>query len=238
VAADPPRAALRPYHRQHKGDVLPEQLPPDIRITRLEGGSVEAWGGDSLAHALLERAGFIVQWHSNSRYHRLPWDQGASRENEQATHAAQMLTLAGYRVDLDPELTTRHAGPADDPDGGYRLSDQLCAMVEAMTGAATYDTAAALTDQVVHDVHGLLPALTRFFQAAGQQALAAGTEPARRLASDFEEAAGPITGVAMRLADAPEHLRRLGPTAPAQQAADVTAYVPQPPAAIGRPRAR
>jgi hypothetical protein len=220
-----------------RGGALPEQPPPDVRITRLGGGSVEAWGGDSLARALLQRAGFILQWHVNSSYHRLPWDQGPIRENEQATHAAQMLTLAGYSVDLDPGLTT-HPVPAGGSDGGYRLSDHLHALTQAMTGAETYDTAAALTDQVVHDVHGLLPALTRFFQAAGRQALAADTEPGRRLASDFEEAAVTVTGIAMRLAHAGEHLRRLGPTAPAQQAADVTADVPQPPTAIRRPRTR
>jgi hypothetical protein len=124
------------------------------------------------------------------------------------------------------------------PDGGYRFGDQLRAVTEAMSGAETYDTAAALTDQVAGDIHGLLPTLTRFLQAAGQQALASGTETARRLAADFEEAAGTVTGIAMRLADAGGHLRRLGPTAPAQQAADVTADVAQPPSALGRPRTR
>ncbi|SEG94908.1 hypothetical protein SAMN05216223_13163 [Actinacidiphila yanglinensis] len=87
-----------------------------------------------------------------------------------------MLTLAGYRVDLDPQLNTRHAVPVDDPHSGYRLSDQLRAPTEAM-GAETYDSAANLTDQVVDDVHGLPPALTQFLQAAGQQALTASTEP-------------------------------------------------------------
>ncbi|WUH90397.1 hypothetical protein OG900_09965 [Streptomyces sp. NBC_00433] len=133
--------------------------------------------GDSLARALLERAGFTVQWHFNSLCHRLTWGQGPIRENEQATHAAQMLTLAGYRVDLDPGLTTHRTGLPAGPGGGYRLSDQLRALTQAMDGAETYDAAAALADQVAHDVHGLLPALTRFLQAAGQQAHAAGTGP-------------------------------------------------------------
>ncbi|WP_433892548.1 hypothetical protein [Streptomyces sp. CA-111067] len=219
------------------GDVTPEQ--PHVRITRLGGGSVEAWGGDGLARALLERAGFTVQWHFNSRYYRLPWDQGPVHENEQATHAAQMLTLAGYRVDLDPQLTAHPAAPAGGSDGGYRLGDQLRALTEAMNGAKTCDAAAALTDQVVHDVDGLLPTLSRFLEAAGQQALAAGTEPARRLASDFEDAAATVTGIAMRLADAGEHLRRLGPPErPAQPDADAVGTVPHPPTATSRPRTR
>jgi hypothetical protein len=239
VAAGPSRWEAFRHYPPHRGDALPEQPPPDVRISRLEGGSVEAWGGDSLAQALLERAGFIVQWHFHFRYHRLEWDQGRSRENEQATHAAQMLTLAGYRVDLDPRLTTQHAGSPAGSAGGYRLGDQLRAMTAAMTGAETYDTAAALADQVVGDVHGLLPALTRFLQAAGQQALAAGTEPARRLASDFEEAAGTVTGIAMRLAHTGEHLRRLRPPErPEQPAAGVGDTTPHPPAATGRPRTR
>jgi hypothetical protein len=81
--------------------------------------------------------------------------------------------------------------------------------------------------------------LTRFLQAAHQQALGADTEPARRLASDFEEAAGTVTGIAMRLAHAGEHLRHLGPTErPEQPAADVGGTVPHPPAFTGRPRTR
>lgn len=39
-----------------------------------------------------------------------------------------MLTLAGYRVDLDPQLTNGHSVPADGSEGGYRLSDQLRAL--------------------------------------------------------------------------------------------------------------
>jgi hypothetical protein len=151
-----------------------------------------------------------------------------------------VLTLAGYRVDLDPGLTTQHAGSSADPDSVHRLGDQLRAMTEAMTGAETYDTAATLTDQVVHDVHGLLPALTRFLQAAGQQTLAAGTGPARRLASDFEEAAGTVTGIAMRLANAGDHLRRLGPPERPEQptAAVGDTAAPPPPTPTGRPRTR
>lgn len=198
----------------------PEQ--PDVRITRLEFGSVEAWGGDHLAGALLERAGFIPQWQFTATYHRLPWDQSRQRENQQASHAGQMLTLAGYRVDLDPSLATHPAQPTD-PDAG-------------------------LTDQVVNDIHGLLPHLAQFLHAAHQQALAAGTEPARRLAADLEEAAGQITGIALRLAHAGEHFRSLGLAVPdgarvpgtgqrrEQPAADTHGTITPPPGATDRPR--
>ncbi|WP_225847297.1 hypothetical protein [Streptomyces sp. HPF1205] len=226
----------------------PEQ--PDVRITRLEFGSVEAWGGDALAGALLERAGFITEWHFHRRYHRLPWDQGRQRENQQATHAAQMLTLAGYRVDLDPSLATHPVQPAD-PDGTYRLGDHLRDMTAAMTGAETYHAAADLTDQIVNDVHGLLPHLAQFLHAAHQQALAAGTQPARHLAADFKEAASQITGIARHLTHADQHFRLLGPTVPdaarpvpgtglrhEQPTAEAHGTIAPPPTTTERPRSR
>jgi hypothetical protein len=151
----------------------------------------------------------------------------------------QLLTLAGYRVEVGPGLTTLHAGPADDPRSGYRLGDQLRAATEALADTLTCDAAADLTDEVAHDARGLLPALARFLQAAGQQALAAGTDPARRLASDFEEAADAVAGIAMRLAGAAEHLRRLSPPEPpVLPAADTAGTLPLPPAPTNRPRTR
>lgn len=161
-----------------------------------------------------------------------------------------MLTLAGYHVDLDPSWAIRPVQPAD-PEGAYRLGDHLRDMTEAMTGAETYHAAADLTDQVVNDLHGLLPHLAQFLHAAHQQALAAGTEPARRLAADFEEAASQITGIARRLAHADQHLRLLGPAVPdaarpvpgtglrrEKPTAEAHGTIAPPPTATDRPRSR
>ncbi|GAA3796862.1 hypothetical protein ACFS5L_02230 [Streptomyces phyllanthi] len=78
---------------------------PHIRITRGEGGEVEAEGAiDQFAAALLQRAGFISQPMLWGTWYRLPFDLGKQWENEHATYSAAMLRAARYHVGLDPDL--------------------------------------------------------------------------------------------------------------------------------------
>ncbi|MBM7167045.1 hypothetical protein JQK87_01120 [Streptomyces sp. G44] len=76
-----------------------------IRITRKRGGEVEVEGPvDEFAAQVLDRAGFIFRPTLSGVWIRLHFDTGQANENRQATHAAQMLSAAGYQVDLDPSL--------------------------------------------------------------------------------------------------------------------------------------
>ncbi|MGW2858247.1 hypothetical protein [Streptomyces sp. NPDC001205] len=87
-----------------------------IRITRQDTGEVEVNGPvDELARHLLEHAGFIFQPALGGFWIRLHFDTGQDNENRQATRAAQMLSAAGYPVDLDPNLlpTAGHPGPVN-----------------------------------------------------------------------------------------------------------------------------
>ncbi|MFP8959208.1 hypothetical protein ACLIYP_01355 [Streptomyces nanhaiensis] len=80
-----------------------------IRITRGRGGEVEVeFDGafDSFAADVLRRAGFLFEPSLRGHWIRLPFDMGEEWENEHATWAAEMLTAARYRVDLDPSLRT------------------------------------------------------------------------------------------------------------------------------------
>ncbi|MET8682542.1 hypothetical protein ABZW18_34600 [Streptomyces sp. NPDC004647] len=76
-----------------------------ITITRGRGGEVEADGPlDECAVRLLLRAGFLAEGTLSGYWYRLPFDLGGAWENQTASHAAQMLTAARYRVVLDPAL--------------------------------------------------------------------------------------------------------------------------------------
>ncbi|WP_172381121.1 hypothetical protein [Streptomyces sp. MNP-20] len=86
-----------------------------IRIARKRGGEVEVEGPvDELAARLLDRAGFIFRPTLSGVWIRLLFDTGQEHENQQATHAARMLSAAGYLVDLDPNLlpAAGHCSPA------------------------------------------------------------------------------------------------------------------------------
>ncbi|MFJ9085771.1 hypothetical protein ACIRL3_25450 [Streptomyces sp. NPDC102384] len=82
-----------------------------IRITRGQGGEVDVDGPvDTFAASVLTRAGFDTYPQLHGVWIRLPFDLGRAWENEHATWAADMLTAARYRVDLDPDLQTAPAG--------------------------------------------------------------------------------------------------------------------------------
>ncbi|MFE3645895.1 hypothetical protein ACFXOM_33810 [Streptomyces sp. NPDC059169] len=83
----------------------PDSRP--IRITRGQGGEVEVDGAfDAFAADVLRRAGFLFEPSLRGHWIRLPFDLGEAWENEHATWAAEMLSAARYRVDLDPSLRT------------------------------------------------------------------------------------------------------------------------------------
>ncbi|WP_326813323.1 hypothetical protein OIE62_05005 [Streptomyces scopuliridis] len=80
-----------------------------IRIIRGRGGQVEILGPlDPLAAELLRRAGFLTFPALSGQWVRLPFDMGGASENEHASWAADMLTVAHYPVTLDTTLRAEH----------------------------------------------------------------------------------------------------------------------------------
>ncbi|OAR26588.1 hypothetical protein A8W25_28410 [Streptomyces sp. ERV7] len=89
-----------------------------IRIARQDTGEVEVNGSiDELARLILDRAGFLFRPTVSGVWIRLPFDTGQANENRQATHAARMLSAAGYQVDLDPALLPAAGHP--EPVNGW-----------------------------------------------------------------------------------------------------------------------
>lgn len=97
--------------------MTPSSAP--IGITRGRGGEVEVNGGpiDSFAAAVLRRAGFLFEPSLRGPWIRLPFDMGEAWESEHATWAADMLTAARYRVEIDPSLNAALTATTPPPTG-------------------------------------------------------------------------------------------------------------------------
>ncbi|MFH8562553.1 hypothetical protein [Streptomyces sp. NPDC017988] len=78
------------------------------------GGEVEVEGPVDAAQ-ILDCAGFISARFCAACVIRLHFDTGQEHENQQATYAAQILSTAGYQVDLDPNLlpAAGHGAPVN-----------------------------------------------------------------------------------------------------------------------------
>ncbi|MFJ3656515.1 hypothetical protein ACIQJX_00375 [Streptomyces griseoviridis] len=65
-----------------------------------------ARGGDSEAHSVLQRAGFIAVVRVHETYHRAPTGLTEDDESRLATDAVAHLRVAGYHVDCDEDINT------------------------------------------------------------------------------------------------------------------------------------
>lgn len=184
---------------------------PDVVITREPTGNVTAEGGDELAFTLLKRAGFVIETTPLSFWYRLPWDMGAKRENQMASHAARMLSAIGYRVDLDPGLDVTRITTPTDPLGARIYGQQILSLTDQLNGAETYAGAADLLEHVVDPNDGVLVRLSEFFEAAAVQANVADTDAGWDLSHLFEDAAATLTALAEDVRGAGQQMQRLGP---------------------------
>ncbi|MGW3493094.1 hypothetical protein [Streptomyces sp. NPDC001020] len=203
--------------------------PPDVVITRHPTGDVTAEGGDELATALLKRAGFVIETTPLSFWYRLPWDMGEVRENQMASHAAHMLTTAGYRVDLGRDLRVGALTTPSAPRGEHVQGQQILHLTDELNGAETYETAADLTQHILHPNDGVLVRLSEFFEAAAEQAKASETDAGWDLSYDFAEAAATLTSLGEDLREASGQLRELGrPAKPSWQTQVANYYATAP----------
>ncbi|MGW2137688.1 hypothetical protein ACWCW2_16975 [Streptomyces sp. NPDC001773] len=123
-------------------------------------GEVLACGGDSEAHSVLQRAGFIAVVRVHETYHRAPTGLADRDEDRLATDAVAHLRVAGYHVDCDEEFDT-DAHPASYLPLGSSVAHLAERIREATT---TAETAGALTElTAAHD--GILAALEEVLTA-------------------------------------------------------------------------
>ncbi|MFD3589774.1 hypothetical protein [Streptomyces sp. NPDC058683] len=131
-----------------------------------------ARGGDSEAHSILQRAGFIAVVRLHETYHRAPAALAKDDEARLATNAVARLRAAGYHVDCDP-LFHSDSRPVRYPTLGASVSHLAERLREATD---TDDAAAILTeltaphDGVLAGLDDTLGALAEFFDGLGNPA--------------------------------------------------------------------
>lgn len=119
-----------------------------------------ARGGDSEAHSILQRVGFIAVVRVHETYHRVPTGLADRDEDRLATGAVARLRAAGYHVDCDEDYDI-NTGPTMYPAMGSNLVHLAEHIREATT---TDETAEALTElTAAHD--GILAALEEILTA-------------------------------------------------------------------------
>ncbi|MBC9723730.1 hypothetical protein [Streptomyces sp. TRM68367] len=113
-----------------------------------------ARGGDSEAHSVLQRAGFIAVVRVHETYHRAPTGLTEDGESDLATDAVARLRTAGYHVDCDEGFDTDYR-----PARYLPLGSSVAHIAERIREATTTEEAAdALTElTAAHD--GILAAL-------------------------------------------------------------------------------
>ncbi|MFI0961423.1 hypothetical protein ACH4S8_08455 [Streptomyces sp. NPDC021080] len=124
-------------------------------------GELLARGGDSEAHSILQRTGFVAVVRVHETYHRAPTRLTEGDESRLATNAVARLRSAGYRVDCDTDFDT-DARPASYLPLGAPVAHLAERLREATT---THEAADALTELTAsHD--GVLAALEEVLVAS------------------------------------------------------------------------
>ncbi|MFD4611953.1 hypothetical protein ACFWOT_28555 [Streptomyces sp. NPDC058440] len=143
-------------------------------------GELLARGGDSEAHSILQRAGFIAVVRLHETYHRAPVSLTQDAESRLATDAVARLRAAGYHVDCDAPFDT-DARPARYPALGASVSHLAERLRQATDTNEAADVLTELTaphDGILAGFDDILGALADFFDGLGNA-----TDPhtARRL---------------------------------------------------------
>ncbi|MFE2971101.1 hypothetical protein ACFXKC_47405 [Streptomyces sp. NPDC059340] len=119
-----------------------------------------ARGGDSEAHSVLQRAGFVAVVRVHETYHRAPAGLAQDDEIRLATNAVGRLRAVGYHVDCDEDFET-DSRPASYLPLGASVAHLAERIREATTTEEAADTLTELT--AAHD--GILAALDEVLTA-------------------------------------------------------------------------
>ncbi|WP_434593859.1 hypothetical protein [Streptomyces sp. A5-4] len=204
---------------------------PSITITAEPSGSVSAKGaGDDLSATLLKHAGFqqIEDWYG--RRHRLPTTTPPVDRATIATHAAEMLRAARYRVDLDPSLDSGLTATPANPLGSYIAGAELLRLTDQIRSAENGDDLRRAVDHLLHPEHGALERVREALEAAGEQITDLDDE-AYQLADRFGFAAEIVSSAQSELHNSEAELLGIGGTQPQAEARDQSPRHPGPQAA-------
>lgn len=131
-----------------------------------------ARGGDSEAHSILQRAGFIAVVRLHETYHRTPTGLTEDGQSDLAIDAVARLRAAGYHVDCDENFDTDYR-----PASYLPLGSSVAHIAERIRQATTTEEAAdALTeltaahDGILATLEEVLTATADFHDGLGQAA--------------------------------------------------------------------
>ncbi|MFJ4868569.1 hypothetical protein [Streptomyces sp. NPDC088757] len=189
-----------------------------IIITSEFSGSVVAKGAtDDLSAQLLKHAGFqqIDDWHG--RRHRLPTTMLVADKVAIASHAAEMLRAARYKVTLPSSLDTARMSPPVPVLGPYAAGTELLQITDRIRAAENGADLQRAVDHLLHPEHGALERVREALEAAGEHINDLDDE-AYALADRFGFAAEFVSSAQSELVDSEAELRRVGnvPSAEAQ----------------------
>ncbi|MFP8959215.1 hypothetical protein ACLIYP_01395 [Streptomyces nanhaiensis] len=123
-------------------------------------GKVLAQGGDSEAHSILQRTGFVPVVRLHETYHRAPTGLTAEEEARLATEAVARLRAVDYPVDCDEDFTTDRRPPHYLP-----LGAQVTQLAERIRQATTTGEAAEILTELTAPRDGILAAVGEILQA-------------------------------------------------------------------------
>lgn len=132
-------------------------------------GELLARGGDSEAHSILQRTGFIAVVRLHETYHRAPAGLTQGDESRLATEAVGRLRAVGYHVDCDERFDTE-TRPTAYPTLGASVSHLAERLREATDTAEAADILTELTaphDGILAGIEETLSALAEFFDGLG-----------------------------------------------------------------------
>ncbi|MFF3536403.1 hypothetical protein ACFYXP_20950 [Streptomyces sp. NPDC002466] len=200
---------------------------PSITITAEFSNSVLAKGAsDDLSSMLLKHAGFeqIEDWYG--RRHRLPTTTPTTDQVAIATHAAEMLRAAHYRVDLAPSLDMARMSTPANPLGPYVAGAEVLRLTDRIRAAKNGVDLRQAVDHLLHPEHGVLERVREALEAAGEQ-INDLDEEAYELADRFDLAAELVGSTQAELVGPDRGLSEVG--GPQQQLAEARAHSAQLP---------
>jgi len=140
-------------------------LPSDDRFMTVHrdphSEEVLARGGDSEAHSVLGRVGFVPVVRLHEAYHRAPTGLDKDTEDQLATEAVARLKSAGYHVDCAEDFETEHR-----PALYLPLGASVAHLAERLRQATTTQDAADTLTELTAPYGGILAAIEQILSAA------------------------------------------------------------------------